>query len=301
MKIPELSRYTDYRLYLKDFYEAKQFETRDRLRPYTYSDFSAGADIRSPNYLKLIIEGKRNLSTEMAKKFARALRLPRRQVKEFELLVEYNQEKDTLLRNRHLKSLSELRARDAVKSGQISSKAYNQVSNWLMWVLYAMVDQQGVKFEHSSLREALGGLVNEAQISDALGKLVASGRIEIDEISKFALKKTTSMQDGEKIPAELVRKIQSELIYLGLEALHRYGPTEREVSGVTLAMTQKEYEWVRFELRKLRKQVQTEIQTNRESELGERVYQFNVQLFPITDPVQGEKGKKKSLEDSSLS
>jgi len=295
MEKPELSRYSDYRLYLKDFYKVKQWETRSHLRPYTYSDFSAAADIRSPNYLKLIMEGKRNLSSEMAKKFARALKLQRRQVKEFELLVEYNQEKDTLLRNRHLKNLSELRAKDAVKSGQISSKAYNQVSSWLMWVLYAMVDQQGVRFKPSSLREALGGLVNEAQINDALKKLVDSGKIEVDELSGFAMKKTSSPKDEEKIPAELVRKIQSELIYLGLEALHRYGPTEREVSGVTLAMTQKEYEWVRFELRKLRKQVQTEIQTNRSEELGERVYQFNVQLFPITEPV---KSKKKSLEDS---
>lgn len=301
MSMPELSQYTDYRLYLKDFYESKQQETQTRLRPYTYSDFSAAADIRSPNYLKLIIEGKRNLSPDMALKFARALKLPRRQVKEFGLLVEYNQEKDTLLRNRHLKSLSELRAKDAVKAGQISSKAYNQVSSWLMWVLYAMVDQQGVRFEPSSLREALGGLVNEAQITSALGKLVDSGRIEIDELSKFAMKTKSNGAGDVKIPAELVRKIQSELIYLGLEALHRYGPTEREVSGVTLAMTQKEYEWVRFELRKLRKQVQTEIQTKRESELGERVYQFNVQLFPITDAVQGRKGKKKSLEDPSLS
>ena len=64
------------------------------------------------------------------------------------------------------------------------------------------------------------------------------------------------MSGLDDVPAELVRKSQSELIYLGLESLHKYSPQEREVSGFTLAMTEKEYEWVRFELRKLRKQIQ---------------------------------------------
>ncbi|MCJ8275539.1 MAG: DUF4423 domain-containing protein, partial [Bdellovibrionales bacterium] len=62
-------------------------------------------------------------------------------------------------------------------------------------------------------------------------------------------------------------------------------------------MTEKEYEWVRFELRKLRKHIQKEIQTKREEDKGERVYQVNIQLFPVTDKV--EKDKKKSAEASS--
>ena len=127
-------------------------------------------------------------------------------------------------------------------------------------------------------------------------KLVDSGQITIDQISKFAMKnKAPSGEDLDRIPSELVRKIQSELIYLGLEALHKYGPKEREVSGVTLAMTKKEYEWARFELRKLRKLIQKEIQTNREMGPGERVYQFNIQLFPVTDEIapRTEAGRKK--------
>jgi len=295
MEVPHISGYTDYRVYLSDVYESRVKASSGKLRPYSYSDFSAAADIKSPNYLKLIIEGKRNLSMDMCKKFARALKLSKQGTKEFELLVSYNQEKDPLLRNGHLKELSEYRARRAVVDGSMTAESYNQVSNWLVWVLYAMVDQEGVRFDPASLRSALRGHVNESQIIDALKNLTDTGRITIDEISKFAMKNKALMSDAEKIPAELVRKIQSELIYLGLEALHRYGPKEREVSGVTLSMTEKEYEALRFDLRKLRKQVQTDIGVNREQSQGERVYQFNVQLFPVTDKV--ERGKKKSRED----
>ncbi len=62
-----------------------------------------------------------------------------------------------------------------------------------------------------------------------------------------------------------------------------------------MAMTEKEYEWVRFELRKLRKHIQKEILTKREVVKGERVYQVNIQLFPVTDRSE----EKKSPEVSS--
>lgn len=283
MDYPELSQFVDYRKYLAAFYSFKVQETEGRLRPYSYSDFSAAADIKSPNYLKLIIEGKRNLSKDMCRRFSRALKHSRAQAKEFNLLVDYCQEKDPLQRTRNLKDLSEYRAKRSLQSGKIDQQTWDQVSNWLVWVLYAMADQKNVDFRPSQLQKLLRGQVNEAQIQQALSKLVAAKDLEIDQETGEAHRTGPSMSGLENVPAELVRKIQSELIYLGLESLHKNSAQEREVSGFTLAMTEKEFEWVRFELRKLRKQIQKEISMNREQEPGERVYQVNIQLFPVTD------------------
>ncbi len=286
MEYPEISQFVDYRKYLEAFYQYKLEESKDQLRPFSYSDFSAAADIKSPNYLKLIIEGKRNLSKEMSKKFSRALRHSRAQAKEFSLLVEYCQEKDPLQRTRKLKDLSEYRAKKALRAGDINQDTWDQVSNWLVWVLYAMADQKDVEFTPNRLQKLLRGQVNEAQIQQALDKLVNAKDIEIDSETKRARRTGTTMSGLEDVPVELVRKIQSELIYLGLESLHKNTTQEREVSGFTLAMTEKEFEWVRFELRKLRKQIQKEISMKREQTPGDRVYQVNIQLFPVTDKVE---------------
>ena len=291
MEFPELSQFVDYRIYLNDFYQWKLRDTKGRLRPYSYSDFSAAADIKSPNYLKLIIEGKRNLSRDMCKRFSRALKHSRAQAKEFALLVEYCQEKDPLQRTHYLKELSEYRAKKSLQAGDISQVTWDQVSSWLVWVLYAMADQKDVAFTPSGLRKLLRGQVNEAQIQQALTRLVTAKDIEIDPITHKARKTGGTMSGLEQVPAELIRKIQSELIYLGLEALHKNGPKEREVSGFTLAMTAKEFEWARFELRKLRKQIQKEISMNREQEPGDRVYQVNIQLFPVTDEMEVEEDR----------
>lgn len=291
MEFPELSQFVDFREYLGAFYEYQKSTTKSRLRPYSYSDFSAAADIKSPNYLKLIIEGKRNLSADMCSRFSRAIKHSKSQEKEFRLLVEYCQEKDPHRRTQNLKELSEFRAKKSLKTGEINQQAWDQVSNWLVWVLYAMVDQKGVEFTPASILKLLRGQVNESQVQKAMDNLLKTEDIKINKETHEATKTSTNLSGIDDVPKELIRKLQSELIYIGLESLHKHGPHEREISGFTLAMTEKEFEWVRFELRKLRKQIQKEISMKREQTQGDRVYQVNMQLFPLTDAVKKEEPK----------
>ena len=200
----------------------------------------------------------------MVRRFSRALRHDASQTKEFSLLVSYGQEKDPLARTGHLKALSEYRAKKALEKGELNPEAWNRVSNWLVWVLYAMVDQKNIQFTPAHLQKALGNQANETQIQQALHQLLSSQDIEIHPQTAQARRTGSKMSGLDNIPKDLVRKIQSELIYLGLESLHKNSPQEREISGFTLAMTEKEYQWVRFELRKLRKQIQKDISMNRE-------------------------------------
>src|SRR5690349_5207588 len=60
--------YLDYRAFLRDHYAAKKAASR----AFSYRSFSKRAGVSSPNYLKLVIEGKRNLSGKMAERFALA-------------------------------------------------------------------------------------------------------------------------------------------------------------------------------------------------------------------------------------
>lgn len=282
MESPVLSAYTDYRVYLKDEFAYRQYQTRTQRRPYSYTDFSAAADIKSPNYLKTIIEGQRNLSPEMIKKFARALKLDKQEFKEFEALVFYGQEKDPLQRNSYLKNLSEIRAHKALEAGEIEKSVWDKVPNWISWVLYAMVDQEHVRFDPKHLKELLRHKATPAELEAALNRLKDNGDIKLSETGE-AHKTGLMMNEAQKIPPALVRKLQAELIYLGLESLYKDEPTEREISGFTLAMTPQEFQWVRHELRKVRKDLQSKLMMEREKAPGERVYQVNVQMFPLTE------------------
>jgi uncharacterized protein (TIGR02147 family) len=90
------------------------------------------------------------------------------------------------------------------------------------------------------------------------------------------------MSGSETVPVALVRKLQAELIYLGLESLFQDAPQEREFGAMTVALTEPEFEQLKFELRQFRKRWAKDISVQRKSTKGDRVFQLNIQLFPIT-------------------
>lgn len=279
--LPTLSEYMDYRLYLADFYRAKKNMTRTSVRPYSYAIFSAAADIKSPNYLKMIIEGKRNLSLDMVAKFAKACSLNKAQSDELKLLVMFNQAEDPADRNYALKQLSEFRVEQKLKLGQLDRRVFEKVPNWIGWIIYAMVDQEGVSFETSQLKELLRGKASDNEINDALENLLKSGELVRDASGRISKGKPS--EAPEEIPAALVRKLQMQLMYLGLESLYQDSATEREFGSLTLSLTAKEFEEIKFKLRQMRKALHKDNSIARMSSKGERVYQLNLQLFPVSN------------------
>ena len=93
------------------------------------------------------------------------------------------------------------------------------------------------------------------------------------------------MQGSQDVPAALIRKLQAELIYLRMESLFQDEPQDREFGAFTMALTKEEFEHIKFEVRQLRKRLYKDYSVKRENSKGERVYQLNFQLFPVTKPV----------------
>ncbi len=279
---PNLSEYMDYRLFLADFYHFKKALTRTSIRPYSYAIFSAAADIKSPNYLKMIIEGKRNLSPDMVLKFAKACSLAKAQTDEFKLLVFFNQCEDPADRNYALKQLSEYRMEQKIKLGEFDRKVLEKVPNWIGWIIYAMADQAGVTFKITQLKDLLRGKASENEIEHAFENLLKSGELVKDPATGEITKGKPS-EAPEEIPSALVRKLQMQLMYLGLESLYQDEANEREFGSLTLSLTAKEFEELKFKLRQMRKSLNKDNSIARLAGKGERVYQLNLQLFPVSN------------------
>jgi uncharacterized protein (TIGR02147 family) len=294
--VPHVSDYMDYRQYLASFFEYKRKLTASDLRPYNYAAFSAGANIKSPNYLKMIIEGRRNLSGEMVLKFAKALGLNKEATEDFELLVAYGQATDPADRNMFLKKLSEHRVQAKLKTGEIDKKTWEKIPNWAAWVIYAMIDQEGVKFDVKTLKELLRGRASVDEIEQALQSLFNSGELVIDPETQEVRKARALIESAEDVPVALVRKLQAQLMYLGLESLYQDAANEREFGTLTLSLTKQEFEEIKFKLRQMRKQINKDNSIARSGSKGEKVYQLNIQLFPVTNAASAEKNSK---EDAS--
>ena len=283
---PAIGKFTDFRVYLKEYFEFKKRTQSSKIRPYSYAAFSAAADIKSPNYLKLIIDGQRNLSDEMIKKFSKAMVHTRSEAIEFKALVHYGQAKDPLERNRKLRALADIRVKNKIKSGEIDADIWDSIPSWVGWAIKALVDQKSVRFKEEEIRELLKGRASTDEIRKTLSKLLEDGDLVHDYENDTLVRGRLSAPVGE-IPVELVRKLQAELIYLGLESLAQDPPEDREFGAFTMALTEKEFEALKFEIRQLRRKWYKEFGIARESSKGDRVFQLNIQLFPMSDESEG--------------
>lgn len=289
---PRLNAFTDYRVFLKEFYEFRREQTRSSLRPYSYATFAAAADIKSPNYLKLIIDGQRNLSTEMARKFAKAMGLNKEETEEFLALVDFTQAVEPLERNRYLKVLADIRVRRQLKSGEINAETWEKVPSWVTWVINALIDQKGVNFTPEKLTEIMRGKARIDEVRRSLERLLNSGELVKNPETGELTRGRELMTGSDSVPVALVRKLQAELIYLGLESLFQDLPQDREFGAQTLALTEDEFELLKFELRQFRKRWFKDVSVARKTVKGDRVFQLNIQLFPVTEKADSASGEE---------
>jgi uncharacterized protein (TIGR02147 family) len=223
--------------------------------------------------------------------------LNKAQSEEFKLLVLFNQSEDPADRNYALKKLSEFRVEQKLKHGEIDRKVFDKVPNWIGWIIYALADQDGVSFEVSKLKEALRGKASETEINHSLNLLLASGELVKDPLTGL-ISKGTPKDVTEEIPPSLIRKLQMQLMYLGLESLYQDPADQREFGSLTLSLTEKEFNDVKFKLRQLRKALHKENSIARMETKGQRVYQLNLQLFPVSDASKKPNTSKASSLDA---
>ncbi len=83
----EIFAYDNYRAFLKDYYESKRL-TAEKI---SFRQFARLAGFNSPSFLKMVIDGQRNLSHESIGKVAVALRFNQEETEFFNHLVLFNQ------------------------------------------------------------------------------------------------------------------------------------------------------------------------------------------------------------------
>jgi uncharacterized protein (TIGR02147 family) len=125
--------YMNYREYLRDFFKEKKRE----LRFYSYRLFSLKAGLRSPNFLKLVIKGERNLSKQSVYKFSKALSLSKKETDYFENLIFFNQSKTLDEKNFFLSRIMEYR--DSCDPCKIEETEYDDYSHWYNPVIRELV------------------------------------------------------------------------------------------------------------------------------------------------------------------
>lgn len=169
---PDIFDYEDFRLYLADFYSYKKAQGVG----FSYRLFAKKCGFSSPNFLKLVIDAKRNLSPDSTEKFLTILEFDNDRAEYFRRLVEFCQSKDDEQRALSLQAMQKLKPYSNQR--QVDEDHFQYMSHWLNPVIREMALKNDFKDDPYWISRKLTGRASIGEIRESLDFLKKAKFIE---------------------------------------------------------------------------------------------------------------------------
>jgi uncharacterized protein (TIGR02147 family) len=264
--------YLDYRQFLRDLYADKKAERRG----FSHRAFSRRAGLRSTNYLHLVMQGKRNLSPRMAGSFARGCGLEHAEAEYFCELVGFTQAKTADERNRAYDRLRQYRQFRVVHELDVAQAAYH--STWYMPAIRELAARPDFRDDPTWIARVLEPSISKAEASDALATLLDLGLLVRGDDGRVRQQREL-VTTGPGPLGHHVVNYHRAMLARASEAIDRIPREEREISSVTVCVSQKTLLRLKERIVDFRRELLQHAELEGEPE---RVVQVNFQLFPLS-------------------
>jgi uncharacterized protein (TIGR02147 family) len=278
--MPQLFHYIDYRSYLKDYYREKKASAKS----FSYRYFSQKAGISSPVFLKLVMEGKRNLGRDGTEKFIKALEFNEKESRYFRKLVLFNQATHSSEKQEHYESIRELSG--AVSESALNRSEYKYYSLWYLPVLRELVTL-GAFQDFEQLGKSLRPEITAGEARQGIELLQELGMIKRRKDGSYA-QKNAAITSGPDLQRMALLEFHSSMLELSKDALFQLKKEERHISAMTLGVSQSAYDAILVEYEAFRERVLKLVHGDTYSD---RVVHMGFQLLPMAKyPGQNTKG-----------
>ncbi|MDO5576111.1 MAG: TIGR02147 family protein [Fibrobacter sp.] len=267
--------YVDYRLFLKDYYEEK----KKKCSFFSYRYFSQKAGINSPNFLKLVIEADRNLTALTIDRFITALNFDEKEASYFRHLVLFNQAKTAAEKQRHYKVM--LTMMHAVKEQSLTALQHEYFNYWFVPVIRELVSLYNFNGDYKELASMLIPQITVREAKFAVNLLIRIGMIKKNDDGTYC-QTAAAIKSDSSIGRMAVRAFNREMLVKAESAIDNLSIDERQIFGVTVGISEECYNLLATEMTAFRDRVVAIVNADR---CSSRVYQMNLQLFPLSQAV----------------
>lgn len=270
--MPYLFDYQNYREFLRDFYHSKKAKNPK----FSYRLLSRIFGFASPNFLKLVIEGDRNLTESSIEKISNGLKLKHLESNYFKVLVLSNQCKKLDEKQHLVDRLSYLLAK--AKERHLDQQFQTFLSRWYYPVIREMTLLSQFKEDPQWIALMLNGEVSADQIQICLSDLLEMGLLKRIENEKLVPAEKNLSTSPEAIQVAL-KGIHKDFIDKARHAVDLSAPQHRDISSLTVSMNKESFEKSKKLIRKFRQDLN--IFLSKQPHV-DTVYQINFQLFNLT-------------------
>jgi uncharacterized protein (TIGR02147 family) len=263
--------YTDYRVYMAGYYAEKRARNPD----FSYRFIAQHVGFKSAGHFTKIIQGKANISIELALRFAGFFKLNKKQTEYFQALVLYNQAKSHSDKRRYFEKMLSFKQAKIVT---VNATHYELYEKWYYTVVREMLAFFPFKDNFKELAATVAPPITENEARKAIDVLERLGFITRDDSGYYRQVDPLIMAGRENSSLAIDNFIMNNLD-LARRSIDNFSKDERKLSATTITVSKETYEKIIKDLREFREHILNMAQQDKNPD---RSYQFNFQVFPVT-------------------
>lgn len=273
--------YMDYRDYLRHLFEKRKHDNSF----YSYRLFSQKAGFKSPNFLKLVVDGKRNLTKESVFRVAKAFGLNKSESDYLENLVFLNQSKTLDEKNLYLSRVMRYRVKSDPK--RIETSEFDYFSQWYNPVLCELVTAIDFRGNYQALADAVKPPITASEAQKSVELLERIGFI-IKKDDESYVRASASFTTGPQVRSIAVANYHKSMMGLASASIERFKAAERDITAVTFAVSAETFSNIKEKLSRLRKEI---LELAENDKKPDKIMQLNLQLFPLSGDLKKRDGE----------
>lgn len=267
--------YVDYRCFLKD-----RFSEHKKAHPaFSFRSFNRRAGIKSSGFLKLVMDGRRNLADEGIRKIAKGFKLSETEENYFETLVRFNQAKTNEEKDRCFQDLSQNKKFLAAKP--LTAAQYRLFSHWYYVAILECIRIDAKEPKTAQwLQKIVHPPISIKNIKTAVNELKKLGLLE--ETRGGTLKRIENMVATEDVVRSVsVANFHVQMCQMAARAVMREDARDREFSALTIVASEKSFQKAKAEIQKFRKKLHSILEQETD---GAKTFvsHLNLHLFKLS-------------------
>lgn len=268
---PDVLQYTNYRVYLRDYYEYKKSTTA----AFSLRFFAEKAGLSSHAHLKLTIDGKRNITKNTVTKLIHGLGLENQRAAYFESLVFFNQA--TTDEDKKVYYAQLVKASPRSKLHKMDKAQLRIFKEWHHSAILEMVGLKDFRPIPDQISKRLRGLITPAQVTESLNLLLELGLL-VKTANGYRQSNPLITTDDE-VQDIMVKMYHNQMLALSVRMLNDLPGPERDISALTFGIKRSDFANLKKHLQLMRKEL---LDFSAKAGEAEDVVQINLQLFPLT-------------------
>ncbi|HAJ79543.1 MAG TPA: hypothetical protein DCO75_07195 [Fibrobacteres bacterium] len=284
--IESIFEYDNYRIFLRDYFEAKKLEKPSFSQRY----FAKKAGFNAHNFCTLVLLGKRNLSMDSIQKILKGIGLKGKTAIYFENLVYLNQAATFEDKDHYFKRLKQVGKK--TQFYQLHEKQFFFYEKWYYPVIRELLTMKDWNGKFAMLAKAVRPPISALEAKEAVALLESSGMVKKTTTGGYSL--TNAFVTSAQVPEFIKKKARRDVLLKGIETIDTIEPHEKYAAYSTVTMSKTLYGEIRDILDETRQKILSLVA---EDGAADDVYEVVFQVFPVSN--MSREIQKESLGDVS--